>query len=198
MTADRSDPLGRNTGPRSRGEIRGSVLLHGPAGHPIHPPMTDIVVGAFSLGTIAAVLGVFGVAEEALADAAFVAICAGLIVAGPTAVAGFLDYLTIARGTSLRRAAAIHWVVNVMAVATYLVAAVLLEPGPGDGVVPRAGAIVSAGAWALLLVGGWLGGTMVFRYGMRVVEAEGEPLAEAIKPKGRAERSIREPAPGAR
>jgi uncharacterized membrane protein len=198
MARDATEPVGRHSGPRPRERRRGSAILHGPAGHPIHPPLTDLVVGAFTVGSVAAVLGAFGVAEEALADTAFVAVCAGLIVAAPTALAGVLDYLTIPRGTPLRRAAAIHWVINVTAVAVYLVAAVLLEPGPGDGNVRLVGAIVSAGAWALLLVGGWLGGTMVFRYGMRVIDAEDEPVREAVKPTHLAERSIRDPAPGAR
>lgn len=195
MRTQRTDLI--DMGPRPRAERRGSVVLHGPAGHPLHPPLTDLVLGALSLGTIAAVLGAVGIAEEALADAAFVAVCAGLLAAVPTAIAGFLDYLTIPRGTPLRRAAAIHWVLNASALAAYLVAAPLLEPGPGDGVVSLSGAIVSAAAWLLLLGGGWLGGTMVFRYGMRVVKAEDEPVSEAVKPTHPPERSAREPAPGA-
>jgi uncharacterized membrane protein len=185
-------------GPRMRHERRHATALHGPAGHPIHPPLTDLVVGALSLGTVAALLGAFGVAEEALADTAFVAVCAGLLVALPTATAGFLDYITIPRGTPLRKAATIHWVLNIVALSTYLVSAALLEPGPGDGQVAIAGAVVAFAAWILLLGGGWLGGTMVFRYGMRVVEADAEPVLDAVKPTGPAERSIREPAPGSR
>jgi uncharacterized membrane protein len=92
---------------------RGGRLLRGPAGHPIHPPLTDVVIGALTIGTAAAVVGWIGLAEEAAADAAFVAIVGGLIAAIPTAVAGLVDYLIIPRGTPLRRAAAIHWVVNV-------------------------------------------------------------------------------------
>lgn len=184
--------------PRMRHERRGATLLHGPAGHPLHPPLTDLVTGALSLGTISALLGWFGIAEEAFADAAFVAVAAGLILAVPTVVAGFLDYFTIARGTSLRRAAAIHWVLNVLALSTYLVSAALLEPGPGDGDVRGTGALLALAAWLLLLGGGWLGGTMVFRYGMRVIQTEpDEPVRVAVSPRHPAERSVREPAPGA-
>ena len=48
----------------------------------------------------------------------------------------------------------------------------------------------------LILAGGWLRGTMVLRYGMRVVEAEGEPVSEAVKPTHGSDVSIREDGPG--
>jgi uncharacterized membrane protein len=143
------------------------------------------VIGALTIGTAAAVLGWIGLAEEAAADAAFVAIIGGLIAAAPTAFTGFLDYLRIPRGTPLRRAAAIHWVVNIWSLATFTVAAVLLEPGPGTGTVSVSGAVVAVVAWLLLLVGGYVGGTIVFTYGMRVLAESDTPTAKALRPTAR-------------
>jgi uncharacterized membrane protein len=169
----------RTTG---RAVSRSGRLLRGPAGHPLHPPLTDVVIGALTIGTAAAVLGWVGLAEEAAADAAFIGVVGGLIAAVPTAIAGLADYLIIPRGTPLRRAAAIHWVVNVWGLALFTVAAVLLEPGPGDGRASASGAIVAVLAWLVLLVGGYVGGTMVFTYGMRVVGDADRPTAEALRP----------------
>lgn len=64
----------------------------------------------------------------------------------------------------------------------FTVAAVLLEPGPGDGTVSVAGAIVAVLAWLLLFVGGYVGGTMVFTYGMRVLGESDTSTAEALLP----------------
>ena len=38
--------------------------------------------------------------------------------------------------------------------------------------------------FALLTLGGWLGGTIVFVYGMRVLAKEDEPALSAVSPSG--------------
>jgi hypothetical protein len=67
------------------------------------------------------------------------------------------------------------------------------EKGGGDGWIDRLRrrrlAGVTGGALALMLIGvalltlgGWLGGTVVFVHGMRVVNEKNVPTPEAVKP----------------
>ena len=82
-------------------------LLHGPEGHPAHPPLTDATIGMFVLATGLAVLGKLGVAEGKLGPAAWLALIGGLLVAAPTAVTGFADWVLIEWGSPTWRTAPI-------------------------------------------------------------------------------------------
>jgi uncharacterized membrane protein len=84
------------------------LLLHGPAGHPLHPPLTDVTVGAYTVATGLAVLSRLGVSEHNTATAWWLALIAGLVVTIPTALTGFADWLTIESGTPLWRTATLH------------------------------------------------------------------------------------------
>ena len=44
-------------------------FLKGPAGHPLHPPLTDVTVGAYTFATAMAVLSRLGVSEHNTATA---------------------------------------------------------------------------------------------------------------------------------
>ena len=159
-------------------------LVRGWDGHPSHPPLTDATIGTFTVGVVAAVLGWVGIEERGMAAVAFLAIVLGLIFALPTVVTGFVDYLEIPRGTPLWRTATLHWLAMVFAAATFLVAAALLEDGWSSGDVSGAGAIVAIAAEGLLTVGGWIGGTIVFVHGMRVVGRPDLPTRKAVSPTG--------------
>jgi uncharacterized membrane protein len=157
-------------------------LARGFPGHPSHPPFTDATTGALTLGVVLAILGWLGVAEEAAARASVLAIAVGLVLSVPTLVTGFLDYLAIPRGTARWRTASVHWLAMVFAVSVFLVAAAALQPGYDDGEVRATGAIAAVLAEALLLVGGWLGGAVVFVHGERVLALPDEPARAAAVP----------------
>jgi len=159
-------------------------LFRGFDGHPPHPPLTDATIGTFTVGAAAAILGWLGVEERGMAAAAFLAIVLGLIFALPTVVTGFADYLEISRGTPLWRTATLHWLAMVFAVTTFLIAAALLHDGWDSGDVSGAGALVAIVAEGLLTLGGWIGGTIVFVHGMRVVNRLDLPTRRALSPTG--------------
>jgi uncharacterized membrane protein len=158
-------------------------LLRGFKGHPAHPPFTDFSVGAYTVGTLAVVLGAFGVDEELMVRVGFFATLVGLIAAVPTALTGLADYVRIRRGTPMRRTATIHRNSMVTATVIYVASALLLRDGYDSGSVSAADAAVSAIAWVVLAFGAWVGGSMVFVYGMRVLSEPGTPTSEALKPK---------------
>jgi uncharacterized membrane protein len=145
-------------------------LVRGLPGHPAHPPLTDATIGAFVLASALTVLGKLDVAPDKLGPAAWLALIGGLIAAGPTALTGFADWLTIEWGSPLWRTATIHLSAMVTAVSLFAVAAWLQWPGWRDGGVTTGGLVFAIAGFLALTTGGWFGGAIVFVHGMRVKE----------------------------
>lgn len=159
-----------------------SYLIRGLPGHPLHPPLTDVTVGLYTGATAFGVLSALGLSEENLASAWWLALIAGLIVTGPTALAGLADWLVIPRGTPLWRTATLHLTAMVTATVFFLIAAIA---GHGDYVDKTVGGVplvLTLIGFALLTLGGWLGGAIVFTYGMRVLNLVEEPASRAVTP----------------
>src|SRR6059058_3095314 len=72
-----------------------SYLWHGLPGHPIHPPLTDATIGAYTFATVAALIQVIGITSHSGAYAWWLALVAGAIFSTVTVTTGFLDWLTI-------------------------------------------------------------------------------------------------------
>lgn len=158
-------------------------LLRGFPGHPSHPLFTDVTVGAFTVGTALTVLGWFGVSEADMVRGGFLALVAGLVFAVGTILTGFLDYVRIRGATPLKRTATIHWISTVSATLIFLLAAILLRRRYEVDEVSLGAMLVAVLGWVALLFGGWVGGSIVFVYGMRVIMEPSTPTGEALKPK---------------
>jgi uncharacterized membrane protein len=159
-------------------------LLRGFPGHPSHPPLTDATIGAFTIGTVLTVVSWIGVYETEAVHAGMLALVTGLLLAIPTIVTGFVDYLDIPRGVPRWRTATLHWLSMVSAVGVFLVAAALLQGDFDAGAAGAAGASCAILGLLVLAVGGWLGGTVVFVHGERVLSHADEPTTSAIVPHG--------------
>lgn len=158
--------------------------LRGKPGKPLHPPLTDAAIGAYTVGVAMLVLGALGVEEEQMAHGALLAISGGLIVTVPTALTGLADWLALEKGSPVRTVATIHMVV--MVTATVLFAATWLAQRGGyeDGEVRALALVLGLLAEATLAVGGNLGGANVFVYGVRVLKREDAPPRQALDPRG--------------
>jgi uncharacterized membrane protein len=159
-------------------------LYKGFPGHPLHPPLTDVTIGAYTTATVLAVLAKLDVSEHSLARGWWLALLVGLGVTVPTALAGFADWLDISRETPLWRTATAHMGAMLLATAAFLVAASVGHAGYADAEVNGAGLIFTLIGWAILTVGGWLGGSIVFVHGMRVLNLVDEPALRAATPGG--------------
>ena len=157
-------------------------LLRGLPGHPVHPPLTDATVGIYTFATIAAVLSALGIAEDAAANGWALGLVIGLVVSAATSATGLVDWLKIEAGTPLKRTATSHLVAMVAATAFFLVAALVGYSDGMDGVVGSGGLILTLVGFGLLTLGGWLGGTIVFVHGMRVLDLVEEPASRAASP----------------
>jgi uncharacterized membrane protein len=157
-------------------------LYKGFPGHPLHPPLTDVTIGAYTTATVLAVLARLDVSEHSLTNGWWIALLVGLGATVPTALAGFADWLDIAAGTPLWRTATAHMGAMLLATAAFLVAASVGHDGYAHGEVNGAGLVFTLIGWGILTLGGWLGGSIVFVHGMRVLNLVDEPALRAATP----------------
>jgi uncharacterized membrane protein len=162
--------------------VKLDFLYRGTPGHPLHPPLTDATIGIYTFATVAAVLSKVGIAEQKAAQAWVLALIVGLIVSAPTAITGFADWLQISRGTPLWRTATAHMIAMLFATGFFLIAVGAGYSDGIDGVVTDGAFILTLIGFLTLTVGGWLGGTIVFHYGMRVLNLVEEPAGRATSP----------------
>ena len=160
----------------------GISLIKGWIGKPSHPPLTDASIGSYTVGVAMLIFGALGVQEEQMAHGALIAISFGLIVAAPTAITGLLDWLDLEKGTPARTMATIHLFTMVSATLLFALTWLLQRPGYNADEVRTAAWIVGLLALAVLGAGGYIGGTLVFVYGIRVVKRADTPPADALTP----------------
>jgi uncharacterized membrane protein len=143
-----------------------SALLAGPYGHPFHPVLVTLPIGAWVSSVVLDVGARVADHTAALTFGATWLLGIGLVGAVLAAAVGFLDFLGIPTGTPAHRLALWHMSVNLVATALFLVALLLRLDQPDR---TNTGAFVLA---VLGLVGigvsGVLGGELTFRYGVRV------------------------------
>lgn len=163
------------------------VLIRGLPGHPLHPPLTDATIGMFVLAAGLAIIGKAGGIELAAAKGMWLALIGGLIVAVPTATTGMVDWLSIEWGSPRWRTATLHLTAMVSSVALFALAAWRQYHGYQHGHVTTGGLILTLCGAAVLTLGGWLGGSLVFVHGTRVLaappsEQPPEPVTSSASP----------------
>ena len=172
--------------------MRLRYLLRGLPGHPIHPPLTDATIGAYTVATVLAFLDVVGVAEEFGAIGWWLALIVALIVSAPTAVTGFIDWLSITTGTPLWRTATAHMASMIVATVFFGLAAIFGHDRYDEGVVEAVPFVLTLLGFGFLSVGGWIGGTVVYVHGMRVLNLVQEPPSRAVSPTPKPEKELAE------
>src|ERR687892_2390817 len=159
-----------------------TYLVKGLPGHPLHPPLTDATIGLYTGATAFGVLSALGVSETNMATASWLAVIVGLVLTGPTALTGLIDWLGITWGTPLWRTATVHMLSMLTATVFFLLAAIFGHGGYVDGEVPGGSLALTLVGFGFLTLGGWLGGTVVFVHGMRVLNLVEEPSLRAAAP----------------
>jgi len=141
----------------------------------------------YTVGVAMLVLGALGVQEEQAAHGALLAIGGGLALATPTALTGLLDWLDIPKGTPTRTTATVHLIAMVTATLLFALTFIAQLDGYDHGQVDTLALVLGLAAEAVLTLGGYLGGTIVFVYGVRVLKRPETPIPDALIP-GRADR----------
>jgi uncharacterized membrane protein len=168
---------------RTTAAKRPKSLVAGPYGHPFHPILVTIPIGAF---VCSFVFDIFtrtrSEGRAFLVDGAYWLIGIGIVAALIAAVFGLIDLLTIPRHTRAFATGLTHMVLNLVVVAIFAVDFAWRADDHLDLVKTRGGQMVlSAIGLAVLVVSGWLGGKLAYRYGVRV--ADEETQAEGFAPR---------------
>jgi nitrite reductase/ring-hydroxylating ferredoxin subunit/uncharacterized membrane protein len=93
-------------------------FLHGTwLGHPLHPALTDIPVGAWTVSGILDIADLFG--AENVAAGADAAVTIGLAGAFGAAVTGLTDWHVLEKGSKPRKVGTVHALLNITAIVLY-------------------------------------------------------------------------------
>ena len=144
-------------------------------GHPLHPMLVGIPIGLFVWTFVADIIYLATDKEHMWYDIAFWSGIAAWVSALVAALPGFGDLLTVAVKTDARQMSLIHMALNVTIVALYFVAMLLmLDDGAVTGTELTLVVILHGLGSGLLLVSGWLGGEMSYRYHLGMVPDNAE------------------------
>ena len=163
--------------------IRGRKFkgLRGWAGKPLHPPLTDVPVGAYMLVAAFDVISFLGGDEGWPRDfyrAGTFTMIGGLVVAVFAAVTGFWDWLkSTEKGTQARRTVNAHaWtmvVVNFLVVVDVVLRALVYDDDTHTGPVVL---VLSLAVALLTVLGGTIGGSLTYDYGFNVETSGDYPV----------------------
>ena len=155
--------------------------LRGWAGKPLHPPLTDVPVGAYVLVAAFDVISYFGRNQEWARDfyrAGTFALVGGAVVSVFAALTGYWDWLkSTKKGTQARRTTNAHaW--TMVTVTLLVLAEVALRWFSHDNAAHTPGhiTIISLAVAALTAVGGTIGGSLAYDYGFNVETAGDSPV----------------------
>jgi nitrite reductase/ring-hydroxylating ferredoxin subunit/uncharacterized membrane protein len=138
------------------------TFVHGTwLGHPLHPVITDIPLGAWSVAVVFDIIYLFQ-RTTAWSTAADVTILVGFVGALGAVVTGYTDWIeTIDRE---RRVGVAHGLLNTLVVIIYLVSLIIRVTGGSRGFA----IVVAFIGYALVLSTAFLGGELVFGIGTGV------------------------------
>lgn len=154
------------------------TILAGPYGHPFHPVLITVPIGAWVASLVFDLAAIFGDEPEVFAQGAYWLIGIGVLGALAAAVFGLMDLSTIPRGTKAFATGLLHMTLNLTVVALYVVN-FALRSAQGNDQVSAVALTLSIVALAILGVSGWLGGKLAYHYGVRV--ADESKQAEGFK-----------------
>ncbi len=157
-------------------------LLRGVKGHPSHPPLTDAAMAFFTAASVLTIVGFFDFHQSAFASAALFLTALGILAALVTMLTGYLDYRLIAKGGALHKTAMIHG--SIMFVTTLIYLALfftLRNDTQGVNDLSTASFVLAIIAMLFMSIGGYLGGTLTYSYGMRVENKDLE-VKDAVTP----------------
>ena len=163
-------------------KLKPRYLVHGLPGHPIHPPLTGLTIGAYGFATLAAILSKASVAPHGFATAWWLALVAGLIGSALTIATGLIDWLTITWWTQMWKTATLHALAMATASVFFAIALAIGHADYVDGRVSTAGLVLTLVGFVALTTGGWLGGAITYVHGMRVLGLPEEPAERAVSP----------------
>ena len=136
------------------------------AGHPLHPALVHLPIGLWLAAVLWDLVGWWRPADPLWWQMSYWCLALGLAAALPAMATGLLEFLALQSDDRAINTATAHMMAMFGATAIF---------GASWVVRAIAGAAAAPGVWAvslafvgagLLAVGGWLGGTLVYRHGI--------------------------------
>ena len=140
-------------------------------GHPIHPGLVAIPIGAFTFALVADVV-TWVSGNLGWGDAARYALLVGVIGALLAAVFGLIDYFKVTMSMAGFKVDRLHLILNLTAVALFVISLWLRYRDADGWCVP--GFIASALGYLVVSGAGYLGGELVFKHKVGVLETDRE------------------------
>lgn len=138
-------------------------------GHPLHPMLVHIPTALWPAALAFDLLTRFDVGGNPMVRASFYAILVGLIAAAAAVPTGLADWWEIKPDRPARKIGIYHMALNGVVAAIFLINLLLrLDRRNEAEAVTTGPLLLSAAGVALLAVSGYLGGRMVFDYGIAV------------------------------
>jgi uncharacterized membrane protein len=156
------------------------------AGHPIHPLLVTLPIGVFVFSFVCDLIYVFGSGNPTFAIVALYTMAGGIVGALAAAIFGFIDLLSLP--PEPRKTGLAHMTINLIVVVLYVINYWLRRGTPES---PGGYVWLSLIAIALLVVAGWLGGKMVYVYGVAVSGVDEKTSVEEPRPMREPERRTR-------
>ena len=158
------------------------VFLNGTwVGHPLHPLLTDIPTGAWTIAIVLDLIGLlFQLPQVGMASS--IAVAVGIVGAAGAAAAGLMDWLDV--DPPEKAIGAFHATLNISATVLFL-ASFLYRWGQHWQTGWGAFAVALTG-YALVTGGGYLGGVMVFHMGVMINRNAYRSGPDDFKPAGAA------------
>jgi uncharacterized membrane protein len=144
-------------------------------GHPIHPGLVAIPIGAFTVTLIADIVA-WRTGNLGWGDAARYALLVGVVGALAAALFGFIDYFKVTMSEAGFRVARLHMILNLAAVTLFAVS-LWLRYRDADGWC-LSGFLVSTLAFLIISGSGYLGGELVFKHKVGVLETADREATE--------------------
>lgn len=137
-------------------------------GHPLHPILVELPVALWPMALLADLLTRLGIGGNVLVRAAFVAVVLGVLSAIPAALAGILDWSGVKQTNPAWRVGMLHLVLNVTATMLAVVSLMLRTSGLDADETASLPLLLMLAVTLLLGVSAYLGGRMVYEYGVSV------------------------------
>jgi len=159
------------TGTRRLPGKRPKTVLAGPYGHPFHPIMVTVPIGAWVASLVFDIIALVSDEPAAFAEGAFWLLLIGIAGALVAALFGVMDLLTIPSNTRAASTALAHMGLNTAAIVVFAIDALIRQSEGRDTV---SGTAIGLSVLGLLVVSasGWLGGKLSYTYGVRVADED--------------------------
>jgi uncharacterized membrane protein len=164
-----------------RAAHRPGMAAAGPYGHPIHPMLVTIPIGAF-VATLA-----FDIASVAVEGRAYgrpavwlslIGIASGLLAS----LFGLVDYRRLTKGTRAHAVATRHMILMDVVLLCFVLGFFVRRADADQYLngTPTIALVLSVLGVGILLIGGWLGGKLAYSYGSRVADESDQIEAHSL------------------